>query len=102
MYTYLARVARVIDGDTVDLDIELGFHMTARVRVRYLAVDTPERGHRDFTAATMENAALLAAAADDEGRITVRTERTGKYGRWLAIIPGVTDVLSRKYPYPSR
>jgi micrococcal nuclease len=56
MYEYLAKLDRVIDGDTVALRIELGFHVTVTEHVRILRVDCPEIGTpegkdaRDFTA----------------------------------------------------
>jgi hypothetical protein len=40
MFVYLATVERVVDGDTLDLDIDLGFKSHTRVRVRLLGVDT--------------------------------------------------------------
>ena len=42
MYTYRAKLVKVVDGDTVDLDVDLGFHTTLRIRGRLIGVDTPE------------------------------------------------------------
>ncbi len=39
---YLADVVRVIDGDTVELDIDLGFHIRYKQKVRFYGVDAPE------------------------------------------------------------
>ena len=47
MYTYAARLVRVVDGDTVDLDIDLGFHITVRERFRLAGIDTPELRDRN-------------------------------------------------------
>mgnify|MGYP000163561762 CR=1 FL=1 len=45
MYDYrVTDVIRVIDGDTVDLRIDIGFHLSAALRFRLLSIDTPERG----------------------------------------------------------
>ena len=44
---FQARVKRVVDGDTLDLDIDLGFHITLRERVRLMGIDTPETRTRD-------------------------------------------------------
>ena len=41
-YTYRAKLVRCVDGDTVDLEIDLGFYMTAKIRGRLVGVDTPE------------------------------------------------------------
>ena len=43
MYKYRVEVTRVVDGDTVDVDIDLGFGMTyKKQRVRMMGIDTPE------------------------------------------------------------
>ena len=41
-YRYRARLGRVVDGDTIDVLIELGFYVTLRERVRLEGIDTPE------------------------------------------------------------
>ena len=49
MYEYNARILRVVDGDTVDVDIDLGFGMAyVKQRVRMLGIDTPESRTRDL------------------------------------------------------
>ena len=48
MWTYRAKVIRVIDGDTVDVDIDLGFGIWQKnERVRIMGIDTPESRTRD-------------------------------------------------------
>ena len=48
MYEYKAIVTRVIDGDTIDVDIQLGFDVVlAKQRIRLLGIDTPESRTRD-------------------------------------------------------
>jgi len=48
MYEYKARVVRVIDGDTVDVDVDLGFGIWMNnERVRIMGIDTPESRTRD-------------------------------------------------------
>ena len=49
MYEYKCRIDRVIDGDTVDVDIDLGFGLWLRKeRVRMYGIDTPESRTRDL------------------------------------------------------
>tara|TARA_B100001248_G_scaffold174470_1_gene132363 strand:+ start:933 stop:1352 length:420 start_codon:yes stop_codon:yes gene_type:complete len=49
MYRYKVDVTRVVDGDTVDVDIDLGFGMTyKKQRVRMMGIDTPESRTRDL------------------------------------------------------
>ena len=88
----VVSVDRVVDGDTIDVSIDLGFDLIKKERVRIAGVDTPEKRTRDLE----EKALGLDAtnwmkknledtiAGDDE--LTIRTELVGgmgKYGRLL-------------------
>ena len=42
MYIYNCKVLNVVDGDTIDIELDLGFHIKVKERVRLLGVDTPE------------------------------------------------------------
>ena len=48
MYTYKAKLVRVIDGDTIDAEIDLGFNVLIRQRIRLYGIDTPEARTRDL------------------------------------------------------
>jgi len=48
MYEYKAKLDRVIDGDTIDCHIDLGFNVTLKERVRLKGIDTPETRTRDL------------------------------------------------------
>mgnify|MGYP001197382600 CR=1 FL=1 len=98
-YTYKAKLVRCVDGDTMDVDVDLGFHLTARIRCRLLGVNTPERGRPDFARATLMLENLLQSQADEEGFFVMRTGKTGKFGRWLAEVNGVNSVLKERWPY---
>lgn len=95
MYEYKARVDRVIDGDTVDFIVDLGFHVYIKIRGRLLGVDTPERGDKDWATATAHLAELLNNKGEE---IVIRTKKTEKYGRWLVDIDGVNDILGETWP----
>tara|TARA_R110000824_G_scaffold240865_1_gene429470 strand:- start:824 stop:1135 length:312 start_codon:yes stop_codon:yes gene_type:complete len=99
VHRYRAKTNRVVDGDTVDFEVDLGFHISINIRTRLLGVNTPERGRKDFSRATVMLKDLLSDASDDEGYILIKTEKTGKYGRWLVSIDGVNEVLSEVWPY---
>ena len=48
MYTYFVKsIDRVVDGDTVDISIDLGFDLTKKERVRLAGIDTPETRTKD-------------------------------------------------------
>ncbi|UBF19236.1 micrococcal nuclease [Halorubrum phage HRTV-17] len=90
MYEYRAEVVRVIDGDTVVLDLDLGFYTRTRVTTRLLGVDTAEtygvshdtEEYRDGK----EQAQFVREWLAKAGSLVARTEKQGKYGRWLAEI----------------
>jgi micrococcal nuclease len=102
MYEYKAKILKIIDGDTVDFIVDLGFHVNIKVRGRFLHVNTPEKGSPDWRKATEECRSLLHSVAEikgDEMWVIIKTQKTGKYGRWLVEIDGVTDRLAEVWPY---
>ena len=88
MYEYTAKVLKVIDGDTLDLSIDLGFDIWTMQRVRLLGIDTPETHTLDLT----EKALGVKAKAMVEGLIKtatlirVQTTKSDKYGRMLVTL----------------
>lgn len=100
LWQYRATVERVVDGDTLDLKIDLGFGVTLsgdEARVRLLNIDTAEIfGSRDESeeyAAGQRHKAFVeewvAQADDEEWPVFIETRKDderGKYGRWLAVI----------------
>lgn len=89
MYTYKATVDRVVDGDTVDLWIDLGFSIITHQRIRLARIDAPERFTDDGKLATSW---LVDELQGKE--IRVATEKTGKYGRWI----GEVEIFDGLYP----
>ena len=86
MYEYRVKeVVRVVDGDTVDLILDLGFGLFKKERCRIAGVDTPEKRTRNAKEKMLGNDATeFAEAWFEGGDIVVRTEKDGKYGRLLA------------------
>ena len=85
MYTYNIELLRVVDGDTIDAKIDLGFDVWVKKRVRFLGVNTPECRTKD-----LEEKAKGLAAKDRvkqllEGcsNIQLTSHGLGKYGRCL-------------------
>tara|TARA_Y100000401_G_C8304107_1_gene215900 strand:+ start:720 stop:1019 length:300 start_codon:yes stop_codon:yes gene_type:complete len=99
MYNYKAKLVRCVDGDTADLEVDLGFYMTAKIRCRLEGVNTPERGKTDYKKATAMLENLIATQCDEEGYFEITTSKTGKYGRWIVDIKNVNSVLAEKWPY---
>ena len=87
MYEYKATIRRVVDGDTVDVTLDLGFDILYNNRIRLLGIDTPESRTRD-----LEEKKLGLAATDRVKELcpvgsTVMLKTTkdgrGKFGRIL-------------------
>ena len=86
-YEYVAKLDRVVDGDTADAMIDLGFNTWVKKRIRFKGVDTWECRTRDLD----EKKKGLAAKAftkellenSDDGKFALRSHGVGKYGRVL-------------------
>ena len=85
MYTYKIKLDRVIDGDTVDAYIDLGFDVSVKKRIRFMGINTPESRTRDLE----EKAKGLAAKdrlknlLEGADNIQLKSHGVGKYGRCL-------------------
>ena len=87
MYTYKAKLDRVVDGDTIDANIDLGFDITIHKRIRLAGIDTPESRTRD-----LEEKARGLASKDKlvellgDGDFILESKEVGKYGRVLGTL----------------
>lgn len=85
-YIYQVQVVRVIDGDTFVGIVDLGFRVFHRVTFRIEEFDAPET-HRPLNEAEREHGKAATAMAQEllgGNEVTVRSYKTGKYGRWGA------------------
>ena len=100
---YVKKVTKVVDGDTIDVEIDLGFDISFSSRVRLAGIDTPE----SRTADKMEKALGLEAKAylkheiDAAKTVVIKTEKmdsSEKYGRILGwvFLDGATISLNEK------
>ena len=99
----VTEINRVVDGDTIDVTIDLGFELYKKERVRVAGIDTPEKRTRDLEEKALGIDATNylkkkledTIAGDDE--LTIRTELKGgmgKYGRLLGWLYIGEDVVS--------
>jgi micrococcal nuclease len=93
----VVKINKVVDGDTIDVTIDLGFDLTKKERVRVAGIDTPEKRTRDLEEKALgidatnwlKEKLTNTIRGDDE--LVIRTELrggVGKYGRllgWLYI-----------------
>ena len=91
----VVKINKVVDGDTIDVTLDLGFSLTKKERVRIAGVDTPEKRTRDLEEKTLGIDATnwmkdrLSQAIKSDEELTIRTELkggVGKYGRLLGWI----------------
>ena len=100
MYEYRCKVVKIIDGDTVDVDIDLGFGVwLKKERIRMYGIDTPESRTRDLEEKKYGNAAkeFITGMLDDGGGIVLKTrkDKEGKYGRILGELWRTTDFADK-------
>ena len=81
---FQAKVRRVVDGDTLDLDIDLGFHITLSERVRLMGIDTPETRTRNLVEkADGLKAKEFVIGFVADGSVVIKVHGFGKFGRPL-------------------
>ena len=91
-YIYRAKLVKVVDGDTIDALIDVGFDIWVKKRIRYKGIDTWESRTRDLDekkkglAAKARNKELLKSVSNKSGYFRIKSFGTGKYGRVLADI----------------
>ena len=88
MYEYSCKVKRVVDGDTVDVVLDLGFDVSYSCRVRLYGIDTPESRTRnkDEKARGKMATAFLKESIEKGKQVVIQTklkDSKGKYGRVL-------------------
>jgi micrococcal nuclease len=93
VYEYAARCTRVVDGDTLDLNVDLGFGIQVQQRVRLLGINCPEHG----TIAGDDATAYTKEWLKEHGpNLLLRTvkDRREKFGRYLGQIVASTRILN--------
>lgn len=91
MYEYAAKVVKVVDGDTVDLEVDLGFSITLKERFRLHRINAPEK--RGPSKPQGEESTLHLMKLTDGVEITIKTikDQKEKYGRFLVEIYRKSD-----------
>lgn len=87
MYEYKAVITNVVDGDTFDMDIDLGFNIHIHERVRLLDIDTPEKFGKERELGLLVKEYAREKFSEEE--VVIRSEKadvaadTDSFGRWL-------------------
>ena len=88
-FEYNGTLVKVLDGDTIDCYIDLGFDLKIKKRIRYMGIDTWESRTRDLDEkakgllAKARNKELLEVVSDKPGYFRIKSYGVGKYGRVL-------------------
>ena len=91
-YIYRGKLERVVDGDTIDALIDVGFDIWIKKRIRYSGIDTWESRTRDLEEkakgleAKARNKELLKEVSSKSGYFRLKSHGVGKYGRVLGEI----------------
>ncbi len=86
MYTYNAKCLRVVDGDTIDAHVDLGFDTWKKVRIRFRGINTPESRTRDLEEKKRGLAAkdfVVEALKKNDNMFVLNSYGVGKFGRCL-------------------
>ena len=98
MYEYRCEVVKIIDGDTIRVDVDLGFGIWSRNEtVRLYGIDTPESRTRDLEEKKYGLAAkqFLTNMLDDSGGIKLKSHGKGKFGRILGELWRTTNYADK-------
>ena len=101
-YIYKAKLEKVVDGDTIDALIDVGFDIWIKKRIRYKGIDTWESRTKDLDekklglAAKDRNKELLESVSSKPGYFRLKSHGVGKYGRVLGEI-FVKDIEGIEY-----
>jgi micrococcal nuclease len=101
-YIYKGKLERVVDGDTIDALIDVGFDIWVKKRIRYKGIDTWESRTRNLEekekglAAKARNKELLENVSSKPGYFRIKSYGVGKYGRVLGEI-FVQDTEGKQY-----
>jgi micrococcal nuclease len=89
MFEYrVSNVLKVVDGDTVDLSLDLGFYVTVVQRIRFDGLDTPEIHSKDPEERKLAQEAknFIVKWFQENKELTIKTKKDDKYGRMLGEI----------------
>jgi micrococcal nuclease len=92
MYKYKATVDRIVDGDTIDITIDLGFKITTHQRIRMAGINTPEtynvkKDSEEYKKGLAAKQFVEQRISENNFEVLIETEKeTGKYGRYIGTL----------------
>ncbi len=108
LFNYNAKVTNVVDGDTVDATVDLGFNVSTNVRIRLAGINAPEMKSSDKLEREMAELSKKFLSEKILGK-DILLDSTGKdkYGRWVGIlyinnVPVNNMLISEGYAQPHK
>jgi len=91
MYEYKAKLDRVIDADTIDVIVDLGFYTRIKERLSLAGIDAPEvygvkKGSREYLKGVEAKEFVEKRLQENNNEMIIKTDKVGKYRRWIAEI----------------
>ncbi|MEA3495641.1 MAG: thermonuclease family protein [Bacteroidota bacterium] len=91
MYEYKAILKRVVDGDTMDVIIDIGFKLTTEQRIRLKGVNTPEtwrqkKDSEEYKKGMQATNFVVERFEKNNNEFIIKTSKAGVYGRYIAEI----------------
>ena len=92
MYQYKVKIDRVVDGDTMDIVVDLGFKITTNQRIRLKGINTPEtyrvkKDSDEYRRGMIAKEFVIQRFTDNSYEAVIDTDKdTGKYGRYIAVV----------------
>ncbi|WP_346854743.1 thermonuclease family protein [uncultured Draconibacterium sp.] len=92
MYKYKAKIDRIVDGDTMDIIVDLGFKISTHQRIRLQGINTPEtynvkKDSEEYRKGSLAKEFVIQRIEANNYEALIDTEKdTGKYGRYIATV----------------
>ena len=85
-YCYDAQVVSIYDGDTITVEVDLGFNVTTKKKIRFYGVNTYELRGEERDKGLLAKQFVVDRIKDKDIKLYTIRDKTGKYGRYLGII----------------
>ena len=91
MYEYKASLDRVVDGDTIDVVVDLGFYTKIKERLRLAGIDAPEvygakKNSKEYLKGVEAKEYVEKRLQENNNEMIIKTDKLGKWRRWIAEI----------------
>ena len=86
MFSYSTKIISIYDGDTLDAEVDLGFNLKFKIKLRLFGINCPEMRGKEKSKGIQSRDWLRGEILDKVVQLDTIRDKQGKYGRYLAII----------------